>query len=160
MLGEGGRGAQLPPTGLLLLSNRQRPPQSSLGLSSPAQRQKDLAPQTMQFSFKKLFACYLRCSNCLVEQIEANLRLAEARVGRCEMAKIQRTAVPFSAALGRRHSVAHQFDPELGIAALGEQRPPKETCPVIGTRKPVLDAEGYRFISVRCRPTAIADCSG
>ena len=71
------------------------------------------------------------------------------------MAKIQRAAVPFSAALGRRHSVAHQFNPELGIAALGEQRPPKETCPVIGTRKPVLDAEGYRFISVGCGPLRI-----
>src|SRR5262245_45581536 len=155
MLGEGGRGAQLPPTGLLLLSNRQRPPQSSLGLSSPAQCQEDLAPQTMQFSFKKLFACYFRCSNCLVEQIEANLRLAEARVGRCEMAKIQRAAVPFSAALGRRHSIAHQYDLELGMAASGEQRPPKETCPVIGTRKPVFDAEGYRFISVGCGPLRI-----
>src|SRR5258708_18070970 len=115
MLGEGGRGAQLPPTGLLLLSNRQRPPQSSLGLSSPAQRQEDLAPQTMQSSFKKLFACYFRCSNCLVEQIEANLRLAEARVGRCEMAKIQRAAVPFSAGPRRRHTVWHPFDPALGI---------------------------------------------
>ena len=138
-----------------MLTNRQRPPQSSLGLSSPAQRQEDLAPQTMQFSFKQLFACYFRCSNCLVEQIEANLRLAEARVGRCEMAKIQRAAVPFSAALGRRHSVAHQFDPELGIAALGEQRPPKETCPVTWTRKSVLNAEGYRFISVGCGPSWI-----
>src|SRR5262245_8843467 len=150
MLGKGGRRAELPPTGLLLLSNRQRPPQFILGLSSPAQRQEDLAPQTMQFSFKKLFACYFRCSNCLVEQIEANLRLAKARVSRCEMAKIQGAAVPFSAALGRRHSVAHQFDPELEIAALGEQGPPKETCPVTWTRKPVLHAEGYRFISVRC----------
>src|SRR5262249_32809275 len=96
MLGEGGRGAQLPPTGLLLLSNRPRRPQSGLGLSYPAQHQEDLAPQTMQFSFKKLFACYFRCSNCLVEQIEANLRLAKARVGRCEMAKIQGAAVRFS----------------------------------------------------------------
>src|SRR5262249_52187895 len=155
MLGEGGRGAQLPPMGLLLLSNRQRLPQSSLRLTPPAQCQEDLAPQTTQFSFKKLFACYFRCSNCLVEQIEANLRLADVRVGRCEMAKIQRAAIPFSAALGRRHGVAHQFDPELGIAALGEQRPPKETCPVSWTRKPVLDAEGYRFISVRCSPLGI-----
>src|SRR5262245_66439233 len=118
MLGEGSRGAQLPPTGLLLLSNRQRPPQSSLGLRFPAQLQEDLAPQTMQFSFKKPFACYFRCSNCLVEQIEANLRLAKARVGRREMAKTQGAAVPFSAALGRRHSVAPQFDPELETAAL------------------------------------------
>src|SRR5262249_10210829 len=45
MLGEGGRDAQLPPTGLLLLSNRQRPAQSSLRLTSPAQRQEDLAPR-------------------------------------------------------------------------------------------------------------------
>jgi hypothetical protein len=66
------------------------------------------------------------------------------------MAKIQRAAVPFSAALGRRHSVAHQFDPELEIAALGEQGPPKETCPVTRTCEAVLHAEGYRFISVRC----------
>src|SRR5262245_24440047 len=109
----------------------------------------------MKFSFKKLFARYFRCSNCLVEQIEANLRLAEARVGRCEMAKIQGAAVPFSAALGRRHGLAHQFDPELEIAALGEQGPPKETCPVSWTRKPVLDAEGYRFISVDCGPLRI-----
>src|SRR5262245_8867304 len=119
MLGEGGRGAQLHPTGLLVLSNIQRPPQSSLGLISPAQHQEYLAPQTMQFSFKKLFACYFRCSNCLVEQIEANLRLAEACVGRREMAKVQRAAVPFSAALGRRHSVAHKLDPGLGITGLG-----------------------------------------
>src|SRR5262245_60399471 len=38
MLGEGGRGAQLPPTRLLLLCNRQCPSQSSLRLTSPAQR--------------------------------------------------------------------------------------------------------------------------
>src|SRR6516165_4548450 len=155
MLGEGGHGAQLPPTGLLLLCNRQCPSQSSLRFTPLPQGQQYLAPQTIQFSFKKLFACYFCCLNCLVEQIEANLRLAKARVGRCEMAKIQGAAVPFSAALGRRHSVAHQFDPELEIAALGEQRPPKETCPVIGTRKPVLGADGYRFISVGCGPLRI-----
>src|SRR6516225_5122776 len=174
MLGEGGRGAQLPPTGLLLLSNRQRPPQSSLGLSSPAQRQEDLAPQTMQFSFKKLFACYFRRSNCLAEQIEANLRLAKARVGRCEMAKIQGAAVPFSAALGRRHSVAHQFDPELEIAALGEQRPLQETCaaarcgsqPMVPRNATWLNAKAVEYASpIACArdtacPTAVADCSG
>src|SRR5262249_28906218 len=53
MLGEGGRGAQLPLAGLPLLSNRQRPAQSSLRLAFPAQRQEDLALQTIQFSFKK-----------------------------------------------------------------------------------------------------------
>src|SRR5262245_56945763 len=109
----------------------------------------------MQFSFKKLFACHFRCSNCVVEQIEANLRLAKARVGRCEMAKIQGAAVSFSAALGRRHRVTHQFDPELEIAALGEQGPPKETCPITRTSVAVLHAEGYRFISVRCGPLRI-----
>src|SRR5260370_28874460 len=121
MLGEGGRGAQLPPTGLLLLSNRQRPPQSSLSLSSPAERQEDLAPQTMQFSFKKLFACYFRCSNCLVQQIEANLRLAEARVGRCEMTKIQGAAVTFGAGLRRPPSAAPQVHPPLDARPFGRE---------------------------------------
>src|SRR5262249_60416633 len=130
MLGEGGRRAQLPPTGLLLLSNRQRPPQSSLRFTSPAQYQEDLAPQTMQFSFKKLFACYFRCSNCLVEQIEANLRLAKARVSRCEMAKIQGAAVPFSAAPRRPPSGAPKLDPQLGIAPFGEQGSPEKKCPL------------------------------
>src|SRR5262249_3769364 len=49
MRGEGGRGAQLPPTGLLLLCNRQ--------------------------STLVNFVC---CLNCRLQQIEANLRLAEA----------------------------------------------------------------------------------
>src|SRR5262249_25625636 len=97
-------------------------------------------------------ACYFRCSNCLVEQIEANLRLAKARVGRCEMAKIQGAAVPFSAAPGCPPSAAHQFDPPLGIAALGEQSPPERNCPLCPTCEAVLDAEGYRFVSVGCGP--------
>src|SRR5262249_57043924 len=126
MLGEGGRGAEFPPGGLVLLSNGQRPPQSSLRLTSPAQRQEDLAPQTMQFSFKKLFACYFRCSNCLVEQIEANLRLAKARVSRCEMAKIQGAAGPFSAAPRRRPRVVPQVYPQVEITPLsGEGSPPR-----------------------------------
>src|SRR5262249_15898088 len=152
MLGEAGGGAQLPPTGLLLPRNRQCPPQSSFRLSFLAQAQQHLAPQGMHFSFKKPLVCYFCCLNCLVEQIEANLRLSEARVGRGEMAKIQRAAVPLSAAFGRRNGVAHQLDPVLRIAALGEQGPPKETCPVSWTRKSVFDAEGYRFISVGCGP--------
>src|SRR5262249_61031616 len=113
MLGKGGPRGDPPPTALLLLSNRQRPPQSSLRLTSPAQRQEDLTPQTMQFSFKNLFACYFRCSNCLVEQIEANLRLAKARVGRSEMAKIQGAAGPVRGAPPRRPNRAAPFAPQL-----------------------------------------------
>src|SRR5215471_12924315 len=146
MLGEGGRGAQLPPTGLLLLSNRQRPPQSSLCFTPLPQGQQHLAPQTIQFSFKKLFACYFCCLNCLVKQIEANLRLAEARVGRGDMAKIHR------APLGRHNSVAHKLDPALGITASGQQRSLSETCPVRGICDPMLGAVGYRFISMSCGP--------
>src|SRR6516162_11370419 len=108
MLGEGGRGAQLPPTGLLLLCNRQCPSQSSLRFTPLPQGQQHLAPQTIQFSFKKLFACYFRCSNCLVEQIKGNCRLAEARVSRGEMGKIQgaavRSALPSAAAIALRIS--------------------------------------------------------
>src|SRR5262249_58255315 len=112
---EGGRGAQLPPTGLLLLCNRQCPSQSSLRFTPLPQGQQYLAPQTMQFSFKKLFACYFRCSNCLVEQIEAKLRLAKARVGRCEMAKIQGAAVPVPAAPRPPPSRAHHFHTQFEI---------------------------------------------
>src|SRR5262249_48063706 len=85
-------------------------------------------------------------------QIEANLRLAKARVSRCEMAKIQGAAVPVSAAPGRPHSVAHKLDPPVEVAPLGGQGPPKETGPVTRTCEAVLHAEGYRFISVRCSP--------
>src|SRR5262249_57588868 len=116
--------------GWLLVGNGKRAPQSSLGLSSPAQRQEDLAPQTMQFSFKKLFACYFRRSNCLVEQIEANHRLAKGRVGRCEMAKIQGAAVPFSAAPAPPPRGAPHFRPPLESAALCERPPPPQTRPL------------------------------
>src|SRR5262245_66666317 len=156
MLGEGGRGAQLPPTGLLLLSNRQRPPQSSLRLTSPAQRQEDLAPQTMQFSFKKPLVYFVCCLNCLVEQIESNLRLAEARVGRCEMAKIQRAAVHAIGALDHCYSPLHKLNPALGIAALGQQGALNETCPVLIVCEAMLDAVRHRFIGVSCGPLWIS----
>jgi len=47
MLGEGGGGAQLPPTGLLLLCNGQCSPQFSFGLAFVAQGHQRLSPQTM-----------------------------------------------------------------------------------------------------------------
>jgi hypothetical protein len=42
----------------------------------------------MQFSFKKPLAYFVCCLNCLVEQIDAKLRPAEARVGSGRMAQI------------------------------------------------------------------------
>src|SRR5262249_18403067 len=105
------------------------------------------APQAMQFSFKELFACYFRCSNCLVEQIEASLRLAEARVSRCEMAKIQGAAVPFSAALRPPPSLSPQFGSQVGITAFGRPRPPqKERCLVRWTGEPVPGGGGSPFM--------------
>src|SRR2546430_13901359 len=142
MLGEAGGGAQLPPTGLLLLRNRQCAPQSRFRLSFLAQAQQHLAPQTIQFSFKKPLVCYFCCLNCLVEQIEANLRLTEARVGRGEMAKIQRAAGPFSTGFGRRHGVAHELDAKMGSTALGERSPPQETCAMTWTLYAALNTQG------------------
>ena len=86
MLGKAGGGAQLPPTGLLLLCNRQRPSQTIFPFTSPAQCQQHLAPQAMQFSLKKPLVHRFCSLNCLIQQIEANLRLAEARMGRGSMA--------------------------------------------------------------------------
>src|SRR5262249_4903235 len=57
MLSEGGGSAQLPPTGLLLLRDRQCPPQCSFRLSFLAQAQQHLAPHTIQLSFKEPLVC-------------------------------------------------------------------------------------------------------
>ena len=80
---------------------------------------KHLAPQTIQFSFEKSFVCVIRPSELLRRANEARLRLAEARMGRGDMAEIQRAAAPVSVAFDRRNSAAHELDPALGIAALG-----------------------------------------
>ena len=116
---EVGGGAQLPPTGLLLLRNRQCPLQFSFRLTFLAQAQENLSPQTIQFSFEKLFACCFGHLNSFVQQTKANFRLAEARMGRSDMAQIKSATVPFRVAFGRRQSTSHQFDPKLGITGLG-----------------------------------------
>src|SRR5262249_18248489 len=144
MLGEGDRGAQLPPTGLLLLSNRQRPAQSSLRLTSPAQRQEDLAPPTMEFRFKKPLVYFVCCLNCLVYQIKANLRLAEAGVGSGRMAQIKRTTIHAIGALDHCYSPLHKLNPALGIAALGQQGALNETCSLLIVCEAMLDAVRHR----------------
>src|SRR5262249_22728613 len=152
MLGEAGGGAQLPPMGLLLPRNRQCPPQCSFRLSFLAQAQQHLATQAMQFSFKNLLVGYFCRLNCLVEQIEANLKLTEARVGRGEMGEIQRASVPSSGVLSRRNSAVHQLDPVLGITALGQQGALNETCPLLIVGQAMLDAVGHRLFGVSCGP--------
>src|SRR6476620_7383351 len=120
MLGEGGRGAQLPPTGLLLLCNRQCTSQSSFRFTLLPQGQQHLAPQTIQFSFKKPLVNFVCCLNCLLQQIKASLRLAEARVGSGTTAQILRAAVHASGALDRCNSAVHKRETVSGSTALGQ----------------------------------------
>ena len=59
----------------------------------------------MQFSLKEPFV-YRFCSlNCLIQQIEADLRLTEARMGRGRIAQVQRATAPVSDALSFCNSV-------------------------------------------------------
>ena len=116
---EVGGGAQLPPTGLLLPRNRQCPLQFSLRLTFLAQAQENLSPQTIQFGFEKPFACCFGHLNSFVQQIKANFRLAEARVGRSDMAQIKSATVPFRVAFGRRDSASHKLDAQVGGHRLG-----------------------------------------
>ena len=49
---------------------------------------------------------------------EADFKLAEARMGRSDMAQIKSATVPFRVAFGRCQSASHQLDPKLGITSL------------------------------------------
>ena len=69
-------------------------------------------------------------------------------MSRSDMAQIKGATIPFRVAFGRRQSPSHQFDPKLGITGLGQQAPSKETRPLFANCKFVIDADGYRFISV------------
>src|SRR5262249_1985645 len=99
MPGETGGGAQLPPAGLLFACNRQRPLQCRLRLNPPTEDREHFSPQTIKFSFKKPLICQFCCLNCLVQQIEAHLGPAEARVGSGDMAEIERAAIASAVAL-------------------------------------------------------------
>ena len=106
----------------------------------------------MQFSLKKPLVHRFCSLNCLIQQIEANLRLAEARISRGRMAQVQRSTAPVSAALGCCNSVLHELDPELGIAALGQQGALNETCSLLIVCEAMLDAVSQSFIGVSCGP--------
>ena len=81
MLGKGGRSAQLPPAGFLLLGNAQGPPQFRLGTFAATQRQEHLAAQPMQLGGKKPLVASLRGSNGPIEQGKTDLRLPEIGMG-------------------------------------------------------------------------------
>src|SRR5262245_8798800 len=153
MLGQAGRGAQLPPTSLLLLGDRQRALQRRFPLSSAPYRQKHLAPQPIQLSFEKPLACRFCGSKRFVEQIEADLRLAEARVGAGKMTEMQRAPVRV---LHGRISAAHELDPLSRVTALRQERALNETCPLLIIGDAVLDAVGPCFLGVSCGLLKIA----
>src|SRR5436309_859539 len=76
-----GGGAQLPPTCLLLLPDRQRPPQCGFRLTFVTQAQENRSPHTMQLGFKKPRVCCFGYVKSFVQEAKANIWLAEARMG-------------------------------------------------------------------------------
>ena len=153
MLREAGSGPQLPPTGLLLLCNRQCPPQSSLRLTFLTQASTASCPAgdtvQLQKTSRLLFLLFElpRLTNQGQPQAGRGSR-GQRRHGKDISVRRFRSPLPSAAAIALRISSM----PSWGSPLWASRAPSKETCPVIGTCEPVLDAEGYRFISMSCGP--------
>ena len=72
------------------------------------------------------------------------------------MAQIKRATVPLLVRSIAAIALRISSIPLLGIAALGQQGALKETCPLLIICEAMLDAVGYRFISVSCGPLWIS----